>query len=166
MKIRHGFVSNSSSSSFVISVPHGTELTLEAFHQALYGRPDNFKFAPTWTWNDQVGIDSYDAVNAILAQITEKADAEKLTSTIDVHIDYEQYLKPGEANEFREYDWDAINEAEDAALKVEAARLMELMKSEDIYTVSFSDNDGEFFSQMEHGEAMNSIKGVIRYSYH
>lgn len=156
MKIRHGFVSNSSSSSFVIGVPHGTELTEEAFHLALYGTKDVIKFAPYYDCGDP---DS-DAVRAILRQITTDHDKEELSDVINVDFDRNPYrTKPN-----REYDWDAIDAEYKRRKDEEAKRLMESMKNQDIYIVCFSDNDGE--AALEHGDALNSLDSVVRYSHH
>ena len=43
MKIRYGFVSNSSSSSFLVKLPKCEDITFEKIHRLMFGRDDDFE---------------------------------------------------------------------------------------------------------------------------
>jgi len=170
MKIRQGFVSNSSSSSFVIAVPAGMEVTEANMHHALYGTNEVIHFPAKYDWLETGGVHSDAVVASIISQIkyagdqanTGKIAAEDLASVVDgEELDTDNYRgADGKVN------WDLYEKDCDKLQIVEAARVMNLMKDHDFYEVEFSDNDGSFDCEVEHGPALHGLKNVVRYSHH
>jgi hypothetical protein len=178
MKIRQGFVSNSSSSSFVIAVPKGTPVTKEAFHQALFGVDREITFGAEYHHHNYTM--SYRVVEQIIDQIKEGSDdygAFKGKVTDLTKVVSAPYNEHPEIDEFKReetpedrkkgrnpIDWEAYEAACDVADAKEAARVQAQFPDCDFYAVEFGDDTQEG-CEIEHGPALRQ-PNVIRYSRH
>lgn len=173
MKIRQGFVSNSSSSSFVIGVTAGTPLEAEALHKEIFGTVEDLRFYGIY--ND-LTLSSYCLVLNIIKQIRDaeagvenwqseigKMTPELLKEVVNApdHVNIDDFRLPNS----KEIDWPAFEKYMDAEYEKEVNRVLGLFKGMDIYAVSFSDNDGARDSEYEHGPILKR-PNVIRYSKH
>lgn len=179
MKIRNGFVSNSSSSSFVIGVPAGTPLMLEEFHKAIYGTTTPKSFGPEYA--STRAVESYEVVQDILEQIADAANTvredwqdktgkltpEDLINEVDSTISYQEMdsFRKDPTDHRSEMDWDAYNAADLIGRTEEAAKLAKQFEGMDIYSVTYSDNDGSFGCEVEHGDALRQ-PNIVRFSHH
>lgn len=128
-KIRNGFVSNSSSSSFVVAFPKKMKLTKESIKQHLYG--DSERIPSPWgsCITDCVdGLSTEDASSQILRdieyQLANTTAKERRDGIIDVLI-HELDLAPEYpsydhriSNEDRDKQWDAFHAAQKNFRKV------------------------------------------------
>ena len=65
-----------------------------------------------------------------------------------------------------EIDWVAYDNIHKVEYQKEVNRVSKELGDVDLYVVSFSDGDGSFNTEVEHGDALNSCKIVTRYSHH
>jgi len=198
MKIRNGFISNSSSSSFIVAFDkkptHAYELMEILF-------PENKN-------NEQIGVNSpYEAfsidpmsASTIIWNQLENQNPlnkseilEKINSGwFDGHPEYDIYNKPELKHISDQYtketgknifDKDAdekwVKKYNDASNKIReeyikevknAAKKLfdtkwEIFKNKKCFLFTFSDNDGEIFSTLEHGDTFRNVPN-IRISYH
>lgn len=173
MKIRQGFVSNSSSSSFIIALDAGLEPTVENFHQAIFGNKDYHRIYDSY-FDPVESIEIARRVEAqVRGRVVEGPDEDgtnydqsgkvlNLAHVAEADYDYDMIdnFKDGKNT----YDWDRYNEAVAELNAAEADRIKARFPNHDFYVVSFSDNDGE--GAIEHGPGLNDSNNVIRYSHH
>ena len=175
MKIRTGFVSNSSSSSFVIGVPSGTPLDVVAFNKAIWGTEENINFGSRF--NDpkypSPSVVSYDVAKSIIGQIEDslgdigKLNLKKLINVVRSDIDYSSYEKQSDEDEQNiVIDWKKYEQDNKRHKTKIAKSIMKTMTGMDLYCVEFGDENGRWESEVEHGDALTGLKYVIRYSNH
>ena len=186
MKIRQGFVSNSSSSSFVIAIPKGTEPTFDNLHRELYGTDDNKSFGMEYDWH-HCDVNTYNVVEAIVSQISEGRYDYDLQQHIygpvsdlskAISLDWRESEKIYEQCQNREphsnesgtihsstTDWDLHDKLYKEACERAAAKIKEKFPDHDFYEVEFSD-DNQFGCEVEHGPALRGLPNVLRYSHH
>ena len=158
MKIRQGFVSNSSSSSFIVAFPKGMEISSD--------NVQNYLFA------DQESITAFDWIGTfsskeIAEQVTRDMKAqtpnaaeyinEALTGHLPGAPDYESFRKRGADGKVNDYDWDAYDKASEKHRAAMAEKIKSEFEGMDIYTFKYSDNDGNFFCTMEHGGIFDNV---------
>lgn len=181
MKCRDGFVSNSSSSSFVIAVPKDTELTLESMHEAMFGVYTERMFPLRYEQPNWVGrIRSYDVVKNILDQIAQgdpldennprgKIETENLNSVVGLppRVESSAFNKfySGRGKDYK-FDYEGYNGFCNHEKQQEANRLLIKFPAHDFYIVEFSDEYGAWNCEVEHGPCLNSLDCVTRYSHH
>jgi hypothetical protein len=183
MKTRYGFVSNSSSSSFVVAFPTNLELTEQSVHDYLYPNGEE-EFSP-WS-HISSKITSHDAVNALLSGIVEQRkllrgegdpkDAQELYDSIVDHFDEveelgapvsvwerlpDNYYSLTQAE--RDAARDAASEIFDREYEAYVPKVKEYLnkmcgEGVELMRFSFSDNDGRFWSIMEHGGIFHNVK--------
>jgi hypothetical protein len=174
-KIRKGFVSNSSSSSFIVAFPKGMELTEDNVHNYLYGP----ELTVICSYGD--GIRSEQAAEVITRDMKEQTpnDEAALLSALGGWLegapDYDEYIdhkddysdRSDEAQERRRAQWDAYRKAGDeyrAKFLAKFKANVDLNKF-DLYTFEYSDNDGSLFSTLEHGNTFDNAE-YVRVSNH
>jgi hypothetical protein len=167
MKIRNGFVSNSSSSSFVVLFPREPKNATDV-KGMLFREDQKFYYSPygkaTWkvedvaktVWEDICSQQKNDIARA----------KEYLTSGSIEDI---------EAPDFRQYldNWKLYHEEMDrfAQKKLKEffpIRKLKLQKLNNepveegvLYCFSYSDNDGEYGSALEHGNLFERLKHIV-----
>lgn len=159
MKTRHGFVSNSSSSSFIVAFPNDMEVTTDNVQEYLFS---DRKYITAY---DDV-IDVEDATSRIYDDMQAQTpnDNERLLSFMGGWLegapDYDDFRKAGKL----ECDWDAYRAAAD---KYRAEYLKKFIADAgpnmNLYAFEFSDNGGD--SILEHGDTFDRVNH-IRISNH
>jgi hypothetical protein len=169
MKVRTGFVSNSSSSSFIIAVPEGMEINESNMHRALYQTDNDVQFYPKYDWLHTGNISSHSVVSSVVNQIKEKGKVENLIEAVNAPYDcdlyYDKFTLP-DGDPRGRYDWDAMQKLENEQKSIVAESIKAKFPNCDFYEVEFSDNDGNWNCEVEHGPALNSCNNVIRFSHH
>ena len=173
MKKRNGFVSNSSSSSFVISIPKGTELNADKLHEEIFGGTESQTFGPEY--DSTSPVTSWEIVHDMINQIhngdgTDHGFVHDLSAVIEP--DYYSGDRP-DMDKFRfkttegkwDYDWKAYDAAYQEARAREQSRHMQKFPNHDFYVVEYGD-DNSFGCEVEHGEALRDRPNVLRINRH
>ncbi|GAG16925.1 unnamed protein product [marine sediment metagenome] len=166
MKIRKGFVSNSSSSSFVVAFP---EKPTDIVHvkRMMFGADKKFP-------NPYPGLrdgcpEEYDTMmiaTTVFNDLKEQTpnDMENIIDGCegwlegapdrDITIDYQS-----EPEKWRE-EWDKYEKEIDAYTKDYAENFMKVRKKMFVYTFEYSDNDGDYSCTLEHGGIFDKLDHV------
>jgi len=178
MKIRQGFVSNSSSSSFVVAFTREPK-SVDDVKEMMFA--ERQEFSSPWNWEDKywptedVAITIWNAIqNQKSNQKTEMLDSIRhgwfeIYGKLKGHADY---------NYDNDIDWnteegrqkynDEAKKRDNENEKRAKAILKQFMKDNSdatFYVFEFSDNDGSYFSALEHGNVFRKLNH-IQTSYH
>jgi hypothetical protein len=187
MKIRNGFVSNSSSSSFIIALdkkPESVEETMQVFYPKAIGVKCN--------WYDDI-VPKEVASEKIFAQLVNQEplkeedildeilagyfpgypdnsfyceDAEKIRSAFQRKTGKDIY-EDRNSLEFKQYSKvlgehiDRKHKQIDIAARRYFNNSKELFDNKQVFVVSFSDNDGEVNAILEHGTTFKNVPHII-----
>jgi hypothetical protein len=164
MKRRKGFVSNSSSSSFILSIPRKPKDKEDLF---------NFMFFDGDTeYVDPYEDKSYpmeDVVSAVMSQLVDQKPMTKDEMVYLVncgHIDHPfldnlELFKDADGN----YQWEEREKLQKEIAEDVVKDFSRVHKNKEFYNVSFSDNEGDLNGAIEHGSAFDRIPH-LRCSFH
>lgn len=158
MKIRQGFVSNSSSSSFIVAFPKDMQITSEAVQNYLFPGQESI------TAYDWIGTftakEIADQVTRDMREQTPNVD-ERITEALGGHIagapSYEGFRVRRADGKGYDYDWNAYEKASSEHRASVAAKITAEFEGMDVYTFEYSDNDGNFYCTMEHGGIFDNV---------
>jgi len=169
MKIRNGFVSNSSSSSFIVAFqkkPESTEETLKMLgldeHVSCFGNAIHGFEAANRVYEDILDEES---------NLTDEEAIELLSNEVywEASEKYEKEhgkLSWDESNpDNRQERWDTIDKICKEKAKVMWENFKKQNKNSLFYQFCYSDNDGTLYTVMEHGEIFSELP-YIRISQH
>lgn len=178
MKIRSGFVSNSSSSSFVVAIPKSllvpSDIKTAMFGDevSLYGPYDDDQ-QHSFDVNEVVGVitreiesQTPNSIKAIAEELDGydpqygDANVEGLTDGIPDVEDYNWEEIDKLSQKEKEKFWDNRAKLSEARGRALAKRFIDANKNCDVYVFEFSDNNGSMFSMMEHGDIFRNFKHV------
>lgn len=166
MKVRKGFVSNSSSSSFIVPFPKGFEPTQDNVMEYLF--KGEGKYMSYYDCVADLGRVTQVIANDMVSQDPNKNEklVEVLSGNADLDLD-DFKTRPHDVDPNRlTYDWDAYNAATEQAAKIKFEEFMKKIGvGYDLYLFEYSDNDGEFFCVMEHGGTFENVQH-LRISHH
>jgi hypothetical protein len=157
MKIRTGFISNSSSSSFIVVFDKKPKNAKEIC-KILFG---NLKHIAAPYDNREI----YDSMK--IARVVWNDIAKKESLSIQ---DIQEVLLSGWIEKHmpfcKDYPDSSTLELEKEWAKKTAEKIKESYKDNFIFNVGYSDNDGPFYSTMEHGDIFHLAKQCIQISQH
>ena len=181
MKIRTGFVSNSSSSSFIVAFPREPK-NVSDVKEMLFKETDNYLNPypygnDEYSWpTDVVSKTVFDDICAQKKNDIENAINEMSSGTIvndDNAPDYDNY------SHIKDYSkrYDAFNSDNRIYIKNKIKNLLNIRKlkldkingdsdeTSVLYCFEYSDNDSTYFSALEHGNLFEKLK-YVRISKH
>jgi hypothetical protein len=162
MKIRRGFVSNSSSSSFIVAFSK-EPTSVEEVQQEVFG---DIKIIGD-EYNNFITYSTYDLAEIIFKDIkSQKPNIEEAivdsveSGWFNGQVNYGSFELPK-----GKFDWEGYHKANVTAAKRITDKFIEGNKDKFIYVFSFSDNDPAPYSTLEHGEIFRNLNN-IQTSYH
>ena len=169
MKIRSGFVSNSSSSSFLVAFdkrPKTSKKLQEMMFNKIEERKDPYddkKFYKTNEIAEQVFKDLKKQKPTTLKKAIEAVSC----SWFSTRPKFENYRIDKKANDegLKNYDMKAFNKDLLYKSTKVAEDFFEENKGKKIYIFTYSDKDGDFFIFMEHGNIFKKLEH-LRLSHH
>jgi len=160
MKIRKGFVSNSSSSSFILALDKKPE-SIEELQKLLFGDKETFpqpygeNSYPTKQVAETIFNDLKDQKPATKEKIAEELGC----GWVDGAPKYDDY-KTDSDESIGGIDWEKYQKDCDEFHKKSADELMSEKKDKEFYIVEYADDDGEYFGSIEHGGTFDNIDSV------
>lgn len=167
MKIRNGFVSNSSSSSFIIAFKKKPESILE-MQQILFDKAEHFShpYERTGYSAETVAKYVYDDILDQKPKTKEEIAEEMGCGYLDDAPEHDNFIKSNYVDkENYEKEWEIYNKECKKFTTGKAERFLKDIPEHEIFIVEYSDNDGSFDCAMEHGDVFNRIPH-IRISKH
>ena len=170
MKIRNGFVSNSSSSSFIIPVS-SIPATVGELQRLLFGDEEVYQLYGDEESTARIAQTIFEDFNCV--------DVLSFEDLVDEMTDafYEQTEKKAKEPSYprkktkealdKYYDLLEIYEEQREIAAIElAVGHIKKFAVQDFKKIRYSDNDSSFSSVIEHGEFWSKLPGVMRVSHH
>ena len=174
MKIRNGFVSNSSSSSFIVALPVMPQTEAE-LQEMLFGDEKFYPNPYIFGDRDKYGWCAEEVTATVFADF-QKPEA-VINRDAAVEVVENGYLDSADMPEYPSYDtrlspenrmkeFDRYHEAlTEANRKVVDEFLSKVPDGSVLVHVEYSDNDGQYFTALEHGPLFNKLQH-LRVSHH
>jgi len=181
MKIRTGFVSNSSSSSFVVAFPH-KPISVEDLKEMMFGKQEWHYISHHAEENGSRDISTQRIADAVFKDIEEKATDEEVYESIrngwfDSYLFpdiFPGYYEDGKKTRHLDYlkdkeeierIWKEDEKENDRRARNIAEAFIRGHDNKYIVVLTYSDEDGWFESILEHTDIFNRIEHIIT-SYH
>ena len=160
MKIRNGFVSNSSSSSFIVAFPEKPK-SVEHVQQMMFG--DLIDFPNPYVWEGRTpSFPTSQIAQTVWFEIQAQKpnDMKNIIEASDGWMEDAPELdySPDMTKKQRDIAWKKYMDNYKKYQKEFANRFMDGKENQFVYTFSYSDNDGEYFTVMEHGGIFDNLK--------
>lgn len=161
MKIRQGFVSNSSSSSFIVAFPRDFQISSDSVQSYLFAGQQSI-VAYDWIGT----FDTKQIADVVTSDMRAQTpnNHEAITEALGGHLpgapSYEAFRKKKENGTGYDYDWTAYEEASSKYREVIASKIKTEFEGMDIYTFEYSDNDGNLYCTMEHGGIFDNVPNM------
>jgi hypothetical protein len=167
MKVRAGFVSNSSSSSFVVGFPYKPK-TVEELRYRLFGDKELFP-----GYYDDVEFPTSQIAEVVFRDLNQQEPMnqqevleEIRSGYFDGHPEFSYHYDPKETDEQMRERWDEESRQTDAAAEALFQReIAPRWEKLEFYRFTYSDNDGPLQTTMEHGGIFDALTH-LRISHH
>lgn len=179
MKTRHGFVSNSSSSSFILSLDKKPE-TVEEMKQLLFGDAefydDPYYDADSTYFSERTAkYPALEVAKTVFDDLKDQPSMDKAKVAEELgsgwaEIELDDGSKAPSYDDFRvkgdngDCDWEAYQKASDIFFEKAAKELIKESKEKELYVVSYSD-DCSYGCALEHGTLFDKVDH-FRISHH
>jgi hypothetical protein len=159
MKIRNGFVSNSSSSSFIVAFKK-VPTSCKKLQRMLFG--NETKFGGTYRSSPTYDADYIAEVVWQDMQRSGSASKKKIADVIKVgwaddRPDLDEYVITFDDENGREYNWDKYRESINKWANKKAQEFTNENPNCKFYIFSYNDNDSQMYSEMEHGDLFRKL---------
>lgn len=187
MKCRNGFVSNSSSSSFIVGIDTECKTFEEWCEKGIFNWEGLFTHDETKINLDSQEPDSPNTYRECLKRIWDDVHSKKPCELNKVEKYLVEYTKGGTQPDTSMFTYTFVDtccdphnhgynfeegERENVIKKMESAGriwntlmvqslIREMSERYTLYRISYSDNDGEFMNQMEHGGHWKMVPCII-----
>jgi len=174
MKTRQGFVSNSSSSSFILALDKPYDY--DDMSETLFN--GNTSIRSGWSWDNQwFNVDDlmkwinkeFTAADAKITTFEQFVEAYYIGWNEGPSLDSSKYQLPDDTNGWKR-DRDLYNADVDAYKQKRCKELWatyeQAAKEGKLYVVEFADDDGAIGSELEHNTPWTNVFTGIRFSHH
>jgi hypothetical protein len=178
MKTRNGFVSNSSSSSFIVAFPR-LPSSVEDMKRILFGNDE--VYSSPWTWDDPPRYSAMEVAervyNDLLQYLKEHTvnDEKEITETLShgwyvvgdagSRFGFETLKYPtapeGETPEQMHERWNKYSDELLRRSKIITERFLKTNKHRMTFVFHYSDQDGRFDSALEHGGLFDRLDHLV-----
>lgn len=162
MKIRNSFVSNSSSSSFIVAFPKRPKSAKE-LQKMLFGEKQEFhsnwgdKF---WTAKEVTAIVWHDLKSQKPMNLESVAKGITCGSYLyDYGLEFPHYSLEFGSDEYKEA-WEQFRCKEGQMSKEHADKFLKKNPNTVVFRFEYSDNDGDLYSNMEHNDLFQRLPHI------
>jgi hypothetical protein len=157
MKIRFGFVTNSSSSSFLVAFDHLPESVGE-LEKIMFGdEPAHIG------WDEQYS--TYEIAEVVFNELKEQISTPLSNDEIEYEFACGYTGNEPRMDNFRledgHIDWEKYDAAVRKITDKLAKEFIDSLNGSPVYKFTYSDNDGAFYSMMEHSGIFDRLKHQI-----
>lgn len=152
MKIRHGFVSNSSSSSFVVAIDHKPVDATDLMHM-MFPNMDETDFHHYDLWDRTISHTIKDISESVFQNLS--TDIDDIANAFNGHISGGPNLDDFKTRDG--YDWYSYDTAYNDYQRCYAADFIAKYKNKFVFTVTYADEDGSWGGFMEHSDIFSNV---------
>lgn len=160
MKTRNGFVSNSSSSNFIVAFSQVPE-TIDELKHMMFGDVETIE--ALWDWQNPVS--THEMAEVVFRDMEKgEVDHQRIVEEVKMgwfpgcpHYSTLYPYNRNEDDEKRKNDWNDFQKIWDEQCNKVAQDFMDKHPDVHFFVFSYSDNDGELYEAMEHGEIFDKI---------
>lgn len=170
MKFRGGFVTNSSSSSFIIALDKLPK-SIKEVKELLFDKDQTYYGSP---YDERQKFSLDDVARSIFSDLKTETPKDKVIESMNGYWDeepnfprYEDYLKDSEKLTPKQRDaaWKKLAKDTNKFLEKKYIAFKKKHKNKFIIALEISDDDGAMYSAMEHGDLFKNVNH-IRVSHH
>lgn len=165
MKDRNGFVSNSSSTSFVVAIPKSVKCECE-LRKLMF--PEGKPFGYAFGGYSESGFTEREAAACVWQDMqdpehqlnTREKAIEAISEGHCSGVELDDFKKPLEPGKYQEWDWDGYSAAINHWAELAYEDFLRDHPDSNLYVFEYCDNDGGFWGAMEHGDIFRYLPHI------